>query len=133
MPEISPDGLMAQLEESVARLAAPQAEQRLWVETNDYPIEELILDFDLAWPLWQMRLSEAGAIDAESKAALDQLRDYAMSLVSPTHEAIFTWDGVQNAPEWRHVRSLARNALKALLRPEIQAVRPPRHNPPEHR
>ena len=44
--------LKAQLVESVARLAAPVEVQRRWIEENNFPTDELILDFDMCWPLW---------------------------------------------------------------------------------
>jgi hypothetical protein len=120
--EITPKQSMAQLEESVARLAAPDAEQRLWAEEHDYPIRELILDLDLAWPLWQPRLSEAGIVDADDEAALDLLRNYAISLVDPKYEHLFTWNAVRDAPEWRRVRESATNALEMLRRPQSQKM-----------
>ena len=111
---ISPAELLAQLLDTVERLAAPVSEQRAWAEANDYPIEELILELDLEWPLWQARLVGAGVVDADGQAALDRLREYALPLVDPSHEELFSWEAVAGAPEWKRVRELAAGAAARL-------------------
>lgn len=108
---------LGQLDESVARLAAPPDVQRVWVDENDYPIRELVMDLDLAWPLWRTRLMAEGLVDDEDVVALDQLSSYSLSLVDPAHEHLFTWDAVHHAPEWEKVRKLAEQALTTLRRP----------------
>jgi hypothetical protein len=116
MRDITPQELKNQLLDSVKRLVAPIGTQREWVERQGYPVEELILDLDASWPVWKSRLLEEHMIDNADVDALDDLTRYALSLIGPQNEPLFTWEAIDSTPEWSQIRELAAKALASLRR-----------------
>jgi len=113
MDPISPEELLSQLVEKVDLFAADPSEQEAWARANDYPAEEIALQFYDAMGTFLARLREHRLIDAADVAALEELKDY----VSGVQSNLFA-DGshVIDASEWKRVRELAATAA-SLRRP----------------
>jgi hypothetical protein len=53
LTQLPPAELFAQLRAMVSLMAAPAAEQERWADESGFPIEEVLTQLDLGWPLWQ--------------------------------------------------------------------------------
>jgi len=104
--------LLAQLLESVELLASPAEAQLHWLDCHGFPMQELILDLELCWPLFSERLLDAGLIDHRRGVSLDRLVARAIALVNPAHAPLFTEEQLNSAQEWADLRKQA--ALVAI-------------------
>jgi len=82
MDPISPEELLSQLVEKVDLFAADPSEQEAWARANDYPAEEIALQFYDAMGTFLARLREHRLIDAADVAALEELKDYVSGVQS---------------------------------------------------
>ena len=120
MREISPEELLAQLDETVARFVASPAEQDRWVDKTRFPAEEIALEYYDAMRAFLGRLRDNGLIDGSDEVALRELEEYVQltqtKLFVDNEHFVDGWY-VTKAPEWLRVRELAAVALASLRRP----------------
>ena len=106
--------MKARLAETLARLAAPAAQQRAYIEQlGSAPcVDELALEFDDMYIVKPLMLSR-GALSTAETVPLDAV-DALLKAMSGRHQAVL-WDlDALDKPEWARVRELARSALSCL-------------------
>jgi hypothetical protein len=126
MPGISPEELLAQLDEIIALFLAAPREQNRWVDETNVPAEEMALQFYDTMPFWLNRLQECGLTDEADETALRELFEYVQGVQSQLfidrEHFVGGWY-VTDAPEWQRVRELATVALASLRRPNSEKSR----------
>ena len=113
MGEVSNEGLLRQLDQFVALIAAPAKLQEDWARRCHFPAEELALQYYDAVPAWFTHLRELSLIDDSDERVLTNLKTHLLASQTKLFE-----DGphVTHAPEWHQVRDLASAALESLTR-----------------
>ena len=106
--------LFADLRETVVLLAAPAPEQRDWLAERQYPVDEIALDLADIVPDWFPLLGGAALLDVDAEASLIVLDDALDQMCGRGQDALWSVDALFTAPEWEHVRLLARRALERL-------------------
>jgi hypothetical protein len=109
--------LFADLRETVVLLAAPAPEQRDWLAERQYPVDEIALDLADIVPDWFPLLGGAALLDVDAEASLIVLDDALDQMCGRGQDALWSVDALFTAPEWEHVRVLARRALATLDEP----------------
>lgn len=104
---ISSTELLAQLLDAIDLLASSADQQLAWLRRKRYPMEELILNLQLRWPLGSSRLLESGIMTDPLAVRLDHLVAEATFIVNPAHATLFEPAQLRSAPEWANLREHA--------------------------